>query len=116
MTNSCCADCHSDDIRRAALHAGVLQPAPGLGCAAGAAVVCNPRVARRKHGRRVCADTLPLCQCAAAAVISGKAVPAANMGNHTLHCYRHVCRCAMCGAAVPVRERSEHVEEAKGDG
>lgn len=44
-----------------------------------------------------------------------KLVPAANMSNHSLHCYRHTCRCPMCGIAVPAKERTSHVRDMRGD-
>jgi len=45
----------------------------------------------------------------------GKLVPAENMSNHSLHCYRHTCRCPMCGVAVPAKERTSHVRDMRGD-
>lgn len=38
-----------------------------------------------------------------------RAVPAANLEAHIVHCQRNFYRCAACADVLPVRERTEHV-------
>ena len=44
----------------------------------------------------------------------GRAVPAASLAMHLLHCARTTARCASCGAAVAARELEAHVAAERG--
>jgi len=44
----------------------------------------------------------------------GRAVPAASLSMHALHCARNTARCASCGAAVAARELEAHLAAERG--
>jgi hypothetical protein len=41
----------------------------------------------------------------------GKAVPAANLASHTVHCYRYFSRCQACNDLIPLALGEQHHEE-----